>query len=376
MSPRVSVLLAVRDGEPYVRQAVASIVGQTFADLELLVVDDASTDRTAAAVESFGDDRIRLLRNERNLGQVPSLNRGLREAHGEFVARLDHDDWCRPERLERQVALLDAHPRVGLVGAWLELVDEHDRPVGTLRKRLDDRADFVFHSLIMRVWISHPAAMYRREPVLALGGYDEATGPSEDKDLWRRLLLAGWDARIVPEPLVVYRLHESQLSQTRAAYQRQVDGESQDRFLAELAPATPLHALRLALADDPDFWTQRRDAGELLRALAAVLTGSRERLGLDAAEARRVERLLAEWLLRVARRRPWRPEALALAAWGLNRVPADRRLVAASAHAAAFPLAPLRLGAARASRALGSLPALRGFRRSPLARRVYGKLVG
>ncbi len=222
MTPRVTVLLAVHNGEPFVAEALESVLGQTFEDFELLVVDDASTDGTVATVTSFADPRIRLLRNERNLGQVPSLNRGLRESRGELVARLDADDRCLPTRLERQVAVLDSDPRIGLVGSWLELVDERGRRVGALEKRLDDFADFVFHTLIMRVWVSHPAAMYRLAPVLELGGYDEATGPSEDKDLWRRLLLARWDARIVPETLVGYRLHDAQLSQTRAARQQRV----------------------------------------------------------------------------------------------------------------------------------------------------------
>lgn len=376
MIPRVTVLLAVHDGEPWIGDAVESVLAQTFGDLELLVVDDASSDRTLEIVEAFDDPRVRVLRNERNLGQVPSLNRGLREARGELVARLDADDRCLPVRLERQVALLDAEPEVALAGSWLELVDERGRRVGALEERLDDRARFVFQTLVMRVYVSHPAAMYRLAPVLELGGYDAATGPAEDKDLWRRLLLAGWDARIVPERLVAYRLHDAQLSQTRAGYQRQVDGESQERFLSALAPGTPVRALRLALADDEELWREPRDAAELLRALGAVLAGVRERLGLDEGETQRLEQLTAAWLLRVARRRPWRPEAVALAAWALNRVPSERRFVAATLHAISFPLAPARLGAASASRALATLPALRAARRSALARRVYGKLVG
>lgn len=230
MTPKVTVLLAVQNGEPYVRQAVQSVLDQTFTDFELLVVDDASTDATAQIIEALDDARVRLLRNERNLGQVPSLNRGLREARGLYIARLDADDACQPSRLARQVEVLDADARVGLVGTWMEAIDERGRRLGYLRKHLDDYVDFVYHTLIMRVYVSHPSAMYRRRPVLDLGGYDEATGPAEDKDLWRKLLLERFEARIVPEPLVLYRLHDQQLSQTRAAYQREVDGASQGPF--------------------------------------------------------------------------------------------------------------------------------------------------
>ena len=240
MSPKVTVLLAVYNGGPYVRECVSSVVGQTFGDFEFVIVDDASTDDTIGIVESFGDPRIRLMRNERNLGQVPSLNRGLREATGEYVARIDHDDWCRPTRLERQVAVLDAQPDVALVGAWMDVVEEGGRTITRLRSTIADFVEFLFQTLTMQVLISHPAAMYRRTPVLELGGYDESTAPSEDKDLWRRLALERRDARLVPEPLVlVYRLHEAQLSQLHATYQREVDERSQERFLAALSRTRP-----------------------------------------------------------------------------------------------------------------------------------------
>src|SRR5258708_5415043 len=208
--PQVTVLLAVHDGHDYVAEAVRSVLGQTFGDFELLVVDDASDDGTPELIEAFGDERIRLLRNERNLGQVASLNRGLGEARGEIVVRLDHDDVCHPRRIELQVDVLRREPGVGLVGSWMRLVDEQGRPLGNIEEPIDDRVTFVYWTLVQNLLISHPAAAFRLAPVLELGGYDETMGPAEDKDLWRRLLLAGWDARVVPEFLVQYRVHENQ----------------------------------------------------------------------------------------------------------------------------------------------------------------------
>jgi GT2 family glycosyltransferase len=382
MSPRVTVLVAVKDGEPYVREALASVLGQTFTDFELLVVDDASSDATVEIVQGLGDPRIRLLRNERNLGQVPSLNRGLREARGEIVARLDADDACRPTRLERQLAVLDAEPRVGVVGTWMEAVGEHGQRLGWLRKSLTDYVDFVYHTLIMRVYVSHPSAMYRRAPVLALGGYDVATGPAEDKDLWRKLALERWDARIVPEALVAYRLHENQLSQTQADYQRAVDGASQDRFLAELSPTTPPTPVRLLLAGDRGAW--EHDAGEALRSLELVLDGASGRLALDDGEAARLRERVVRRLLEVARARPWHPGARAVAAYALERLPPGERAGARAGHVAALALAPGRNGVRRGTRFVAaraeSLPGVRSLRgpalRSRLARRLYGKLVG
>jgi Glycosyl transferase family 2 len=375
MTPRVTVLLAVHNGEPYVHDAVASILDQTYRDFEFVIVDDASTDETVAVIERFGDERIRLLRNEHNLGQVPSLNRGLHEARGEIVARIDADDVSLPARLERQVAVLDADPRVGLIGTWMTLVDERGRRVGALHKTLDDYADFVFHTLIMRVYVSHPAAAYRREPVLAAGGYDEATGPAEDKDLWRKLALARWNARIVPEELVVYRLHDAQLSQTRAAYQRGVDNMSQERFLAALAPEAPLASVRMLLADDPAVWQARLDP-HTLAGVDAVLDGAREHLALGETEALRLRDLVGRRLVHVAAGRPWTARSRAIARHGLAMVPhAGRTAVVVLPRAA---VAPAQVAFASAARRAGAAaPMLRtGTRRWHTARRLYAKLLG
>jgi GT2 family glycosyltransferase len=371
----VTVLLAVHNGEPYVGEAVQSVLAQTFTDFELLVVDDASTDETVGIVEGFGDDRVRLLRNDRNLGQVPSLNRGLLEARGEYVARLDADDACLPARLERQVEILDLEPRVGLVGTWMDAVDDQGRLLGRLQKTLDDYVDFVYHTLIMRVYVSHPSAMYRRDPVLRLGCYDEATGPAEDKDLWRKLALERFEARIVPESLVRYRLHDLQLSQTRAKYQRHVDAASQDRFLAQLAPGADAPAVRRLLAGDPDAW--RDDPRASLRGVELVLAGARTRLALEDPEALRLDERIAIRLLDVANARPWHPSARVVAAYALARLPigfARRR------RATALVTAPVLSGMRCSVRFVAELPGIAALRararRSPLARRLYGKAIG
>lgn len=370
MTPRVTVLLAVHNGEPYVRDAVGSMLAQTYGDFEFVIVDDASTDTTIATIESFDDDRIRLLRNETNLGQVPSLNRGLRAAHGEIVVRIDADDVSAPSRIERQIEVLDANPRVGLVGSWMRLVDERGRRVGALHKSLADYVDFVFHTLIMRVWVSHPAAAYRRAPAVALGGYDETTGPSEDKDLWRRLALEGWDARIVPEELVAYRLHDAQLSQTRAARQRDVDARSQERFLAELAPHARLRDARMLLADDPVLWHLDVDVA----AVDDVLAGAGERLGLDLAQRARLRALVGRWLLGVAAGRPWSSRSRTIASYALSLLPRDARARALLGGAPRAAAAPVRFAlAAGTRRLLVSAPSLRRWR---AARRLYGKMLG
>jgi len=349
MTPRVTVLLPVRDGAAYVGAAVESVLAQTYADFELLVVDDGSTDGTPEVLAGFADPRLRVLRNEENEGLVPSLNRGLAEARGAYLARIDADDRCLPRRLERQVAVLDAEPRVGLVGAWMELVDADGAPAGRLVARISDFAEFLYYTLIMYVLVSHPAAMFRREAALAVGGYDPHTFLAEDKDLWRRLALARWDARIVEEPLVVYRLHEASITSRNLDAQRVVDAESQERFLATLSPGAPERLLRLLLAAQPGFWSE---PGDPVAALEQLVAAAEERLRLEPAERARLEVLVRARVLDVARRRPLGGRARALAAWAGGSL-RPRDYAAAPAHAAA--------------------PVLRGGWRS--ARRVYAKLV-
>src|SRR5882672_2663017 len=130
--PKVSVLLPVWNAERYLAGSIESVLDQTFADFELLIVDDASTDGSRALIERYRDRRIRLVENEKNLGVTRSLNLGLERARGRYVARADADDLCAPERLERQVAFLDAHPEVALVASCARWIDEHGAEIGVI----------------------------------------------------------------------------------------------------------------------------------------------------------------------------------------------------------------------------------------------------
>lgn len=377
MTPRVTVLLPVRNGLPWLREAVESVLAQTYRDFELLVVDNVSTDGSAAAVEAYGDPRVRVLRNDEDRGYVVSLNRGLEEARGEYVARLDADDRMLPERLALQVAALDAEPSVALVGAWMDVVSAGGDLWGRVRGRVRSYPEFVFAILADRYPWGHPSLMYRRDVVRGLGGYDPSLLPAEDKDLYRRLALARHDARAVERPLVLYRRHEHQLSLTRADVQKRHDRAGQERFLAELGVDDP-GPLRLLLGGDPLAWDEQVD---YTAALASLVAGAARRLRLDAAEAAELERLLARHVV-----------ALAAAAWRAGartqwlRTP---RVVAAAARrggAGALPAYAASLGAAPLARPLTALPPLlrsrrldparRAARRWRLLRGLYGRLPG
>jgi glycosyltransferase involved in cell wall biosynthesis len=302
-APTVSVLLPVYGGAAHVGSAVESVLAQTYGDFELLVLDDCSPDESTAIAEAFADPRVRTVRNERNLGQVATLNRGLRAARGAYVARLDQDDVCLPSRFKRQVELLDADPGIAVVGTWVDVVDEEGRIVGAVHDRLDGAVDAAFLALVHRLPLAHPSVMFRRDAVAAVGGYDESVRYCEDMDLWRRLLLAGHGLRVVPEPLLRYLRHGGQQSSVHAAEQRANNDAALERFLAALAPDANARLLRLVFTRQLELWHElgsARDARRLAADLAQLLDGAAERLALTADERSELERRVRNHVARAA----------------------------------------------------------------------------
>jgi len=211
-APRVTVLMSVYNGQRFLAEAVDSILAQTYGDFELLVIDDASTDRTAAILASYGDRRMRVLRNDGNRGLTRSLNRGLAEARGEIVARHDADDRSYRERLAEQVAFLDRHPEVAVVGAQARLIDGSGRKRGGSRQPVSaaaTRFSSMFSSPVV-----HSAATFRRSIVRDLGGYDEAFLTGQDAELWSRIAVHA-EIRNLERPLVDFRVHGESVSSTR-----------------------------------------------------------------------------------------------------------------------------------------------------------------
>ena len=168
----ITVLLAVHNGEPWLREAVASILAQSWREFEFLIIDDASTDTTPEFLRTLTDPRIRIVRNETNLGLTASLNRGLQLAQGDLIARQDADDVSHPHRLAKQAAFLSAHPQIAAVGSQAWLIDEHGRSLG--RKDLPIGHRGIWWSHLWDNALAHSAVMFRRKAVLEAGGYEIA----------------------------------------------------------------------------------------------------------------------------------------------------------------------------------------------------------
>ena len=213
----VAALLPVRDGERYIGEAIESLLAQEMydaANLQIVIVDDASTDGTVARITSYEDDRIMLIRRERSTGLADALNAGLAVIEAPLVARLDADDRAAPDRIERQRAFLRDSPAVAVVGTAARLIDSAGRPVGERGSSASSRE--LAHRLRSRNVLVHPSVMFRREAVAQVGGYQRSAGRFEDYDLWLRLA-ATWDLASLPDALTDYRLHEGQLTSRRVA---------------------------------------------------------------------------------------------------------------------------------------------------------------
>ena len=227
--PLVSVLLAVHNDDRFISAAIESVLQQTVSDLELIVVDDASTDGTAARLAAVDDQRLMVLRNDEQLGLAASLNRGLESAQGRYVARLDADDVAFPQRLERQLAHMDG---VAILGTAVVDLDVDGRRGATHRNPLGRRA-VRWHSLFSSPFF-HPTVLVDRAALGELR-YDTAFAESEDYDLWTRLLENTEGANLA-EPLVGKRMHAGQASQRRAGLQESFQRQVALREIARLAP--------------------------------------------------------------------------------------------------------------------------------------------
>jgi glycosyltransferase involved in cell wall biosynthesis len=300
--PLVSVLLAAHDAERFLGAAVHSILGQTERDLELVVVDDASSDRTPDLLAAVADPRLVVVRNEQRSGLAASLNRALDAATGRYAARLDADDVALPRRLEAQLAAARAGPGLALVGSSvLELADD-DRLGGThLMPR--GRHAVRWHAHFGSPFL-HPTVLFDRELLQRHGlRYDERFEESEDFDLWSRLLDVA-DGDNVDEPLVLYRVHPGQASARRRDVQREFQREVGLRRIRTTAPE---------LGDDRAELAWAVGAGEPVEAVAAdrSVAAFRELLARYEdlnGESGSVRAAAARALLRVGRR----AEALAL----------------------------------------------------------------
>lgn len=274
--PLVSVLLAVHNDSQFLGQAVESVLRQTLGDLELIVVDDASTDGTPALLSAIRDPRLSVITNDEQAGLASSLNRGLTQASGRYVARLDADDVALPERLERQFDRMQKHDQPAVVGSAVLDLDAAGVP-GTLHRNPSGAMGIRWLALFGSPFF-HPTVLLDRERVdQAQLRYDPSYVESEDYELWSRLLSARQGANLA-EPLVLKRVHPGQASLRRGALQESFQREVAIREIGRIAPGLTTEQAELAWG----LGSGRKITGTAVTAYIALLRAFEDHHDVDA----------------------------------------------------------------------------------------------
>ncbi len=313
MSPTVSVIMTVFNGESYLRPAVDSVLAQTFEDWELIVVDDASVDSTPSILRSYHDSRIKVMRREQNSKPAVCANWAISVANGQYIARLDADDVFLPNRLEEQVGYMNAHPDAVLVASAAYEIDEKGARVGFRPGGIGDCA--LKLTLAAHNPITHSSVVFRTDAARELNGYNEEKRSwfSDDYEFWTRILFRG-KTIVLPQPLIEYRVHSNSISADNAADQSH-HGEWMARAYIERMLGREI--------GDPTWSAWRR----------FVATKPGRVVAFDADEVRLLTVLVSEMIRRVSHERVgrckvpwlWAKHALALALLPKNHIAAAAR---------------------------------------------------
>lgn len=229
MQPTVTVLLPVYNAAPYLRECMDSVLTQTYADFELLVINDGSTDGSEEIILSYTDPRIRYVKNESNLKLIATLNKGIDMAAGKYIARMDSDDVCLPERFEKQVNFMEAHGMVGVCGTWVKTLGlEKDYEV-----KFRQGHDEIKFQLFFSNYLHHPTVMLRKSVLdhyqIKYGNYLHI----EDYEMWVRMSRV-CNIEILPQVLLLYRCHGQNISVVNKDFQENYSAQIRKMQMDEL----------------------------------------------------------------------------------------------------------------------------------------------
>jgi glycosyltransferase involved in cell wall biosynthesis len=212
--PVITVILPAFNAEQFIKKAIESILAQTFSNFELIIINDGSTDNTDQVIRSFTDSRIKYIKNSENKGLIDTLNKGIDEAKGKYIARMDADDISLPTRFEIQVNYLNNHSDVDIVASTIIFINEKGEQTGTWP--LDTKtinSNQITEALITENCIAHPSVM-GKTAIFTKYRYRKGRVNIEDYDLWLRMINNGRTIAKIEEPLLLYRVHEQSITGT------------------------------------------------------------------------------------------------------------------------------------------------------------------
>jgi glycosyltransferase involved in cell wall biosynthesis len=292
MKPRVTVLTTVYNGLPYLSEAIESILNQTYTNFEFLIIDDASTDASVECIKSYKDHRIRLVRNENNLGTSGNMNRGLSLIETPYVVRLDQDDVSLSKRIEEQIAYLEKHPDIAIVCSWEQTIDSNGRKIRDWKRAIRNYGDFLGTVLLGLCPIWHPSIAFKKEVMIDAGGFNAEYARAEDFEVTTRIALKRYDAAIVPRFHVLQREHNNRQSMLydnrQANVARRVHNETVNRFCSH-SDANCLAAL-LRLEKDPCGKAyNRKHIKDIMMALNQLISNVRDKQKINPDEMKSLE---------------------------------------------------------------------------------------
>jgi glycosyltransferase involved in cell wall biosynthesis len=229
--PRVSVVMAVRDGSSYLGEAINSILGQTLSDFEFIIVNDGSRDGTPEVIAGYEDPRIVVFVNDRPLGLSASLNIGISKASGGYIARMDHDDISLPSRLAAQVEFLERNSNVDVVGTWAKTYGLEREQTWKYPEAHDDIcSEMLFSSVLVHSSVIWRATTFKQKGIT----YREDVERAQDYELWTRAIDKGVRLANLPRVLLKYRIHEDQVGKRFGSQQSTVADSVRVRALDKL----------------------------------------------------------------------------------------------------------------------------------------------
>jgi glycosyltransferase involved in cell wall biosynthesis len=246
--PLLSVVLPFYDGAPFLEEAAGSVLDGSFSEIEVVLVDDGSTDGSRAIADAFArkDERVRIVEQEHE-GLVPALNSGIAHARSDLIARMDADDVCHPDRFRIQRDFLDSHPDISAVSCLVEPISNKPITDGTRRYvewlNRSVSPEQIARDLYIESPLPHPSVTYRRSAVESVGGYRAYDGP-EDYDLWLRMACAGHSFAKVPQHLLKWRFHDGNLSRRDPRYRKKAFLDRKLEFVVQRIEQGPMGAER------------------------------------------------------------------------------------------------------------------------------------
>jgi len=216
-TPKISVVMSVYNGEKHIRKAIQSILRQTYQDFEFIIVNDCSTDKTVEIIKSFNDNRIIIIENPGNIGLTKSLNKGVKEAKGEYIARMDADDISLPHRFETQIKFLEENKDHGLVGSSYYKMDDSGKTVFWVKVLTEDSE--LRQGLKRQNWFGHGSVLIKKSAFIECNGYDEDFKYAQDYDLWVRIS-ERFKVANIEEPLYRWRLSTDGVTVSKQKEQR------------------------------------------------------------------------------------------------------------------------------------------------------------